>query len=197
MKRSLQLGLILICFIPTAALAHADIGSTTGFSHGFTHPLSGLDHQLAMVLVGILAVQLGGRAIWLLPLTFLSLMAVGGTFGIMGMPLQFIEAGIALSVICLGVAVACRVKLPIILAVGLVGLFAIFHGHAHGSEMPVDVSGLEYGIGFLLATASLHTIGLGIGFVIRSVSEKFGTNLSRVTGGLAAVVGFSLLLNWI
>jgi urease accessory protein len=197
MKRPLQLALLLTCLIPTAALAHVGIGSTSGFSHGFMHPLGGLDHQLAMVLVGILAVQLGGRAIWLLPLTFMSLMALGGMLGIIGAPLQFIEIGIALSLICLGLAVACRVGLPMILAAGLVGLFAIFHGHAHGAEMPVDVSSIEYGIGFLLATGLLHAIGLAIGFVIGATSERFGANLSRVTGSLATIVGLSLFLNFI
>jgi urease accessory protein len=194
MKRALPLTLFLVCFAPTAALAHVGVGSTSGFAHGFLHPLGGLDHQLAMILVGVLAIQLDGRAIWLLPLTFISLMAVGGVLGVAGMPLQFVEAGIALSVLCLGAAVACRVSLPIVLALGLVGLFAIFHGHAHGSGMPVSVSGIGYGTGFLLATALLHALGLGLGFIIGATSERFGTNLSRATGGVAAVAGCFLFL---
>ena len=140
--------------------------------HGFMHPLSGLDHQLAMILVGIFAYQLGGRALWLVPLTFVSVMAVGGFLGIAGMPVPFIEIGIALSVIVLGAIVAFGVKAPLAVAMGIVGLFAIFHGHAHGSEMPLDASGLEYGLGFMLATALLHAVGIGIGFMIGMTSKE-------------------------
>ena len=100
--------------------------------HGFMHPLGGLDHQLAMILVGIFAYQLAGRALWLVPLTFVGIMAVGGFLGIAGVPVPFIEIGIALSVIVLGAIVAFGVKVPVAVAMGIVGLFAIFHGHAHG-----------------------------------------------------------------
>ena len=153
MKRFLQLAFLAAFLAPTAALAHTGVGDTSGFMHGFMHPLGGLDHQLAMILVGVFAYQLGGRALWLVPLTFVGIMALGGFLGIAGIPVPFIELGIALSVIVLGAIVAFGVKVPVAAAMGIVGLFAIFHGHAHGSEMPMDASGFEYGLGFMLATA--------------------------------------------
>ena len=160
MKRFLQLAIIALFLAPTAALAHVGVGNTSGFMHGFMHPLSGLDHQLAMILVGVFAYQLGGRALWLVPLTFVSVMALSGFLGVAGIPVPFVEIGIALSVIVLGAVVAFGVKAPVALAMGAVGLFAIFHGHAHGTEMPLDASGFEYGIGFMLATAVLHAAGI-------------------------------------
>ena len=153
MKRFLQLAFLVAFLAPTAALAHTGVGDTSGFMRGFMHPLGGLDHQLAMILVGIFAYQLGGRALWLVPLTFVAVMAFGGFLGIAGIPVPFIELGIALSVIVLGAIVAFGVKVPVAAAMGIVGLFAIFHGHAHGSEMPMDASGLEYGLGFMLVAA--------------------------------------------
>jgi urease accessory protein len=194
MKRFLQLAFLVAFLAPTAALAHTGVGDTSGFMHGFMHPLGGLDHQLAMILVGIFAYQLGGRALWLVPLTFVAVMAFGGFLGIAGIPVPFIELGIALSVIVLGAIVAFGVKLPVAAAMGIVGLFAIFHGHAHGSEMPMDASGLEYGLGFMLATASLHAAGIGIGFMIGMTTKWLGNNVYRVAGGLASVAGVGILL---
>jgi urease accessory protein len=162
--------------------------------HGFMHPLGGLDHQLAMILVGIFAYQLDGRALWLVPLTFVGIMAVGGFLGIAGIPVPFIEIGIALSVIVLGAIVAFGVKVPVAVAMGIVGLFAIFHGHAHGSEMPMDASGVEYGLGFMLATALLHAVGIGIGFLIGMTTKWLGNNVYRVAGGLVSVAGVGILL---
>jgi urease accessory protein len=185
--------LFVLCLTPGAALAHTGVGSTSGFMHGFTHPLSGLDHQLAMILVGIFAYQLGGRALWLVPLTFVTVMAFGGFLGVMGAPVLFVEVGIALSVIVLGAMVAFGVKAPVAVAMGAVGLFAIFHGHAHGSEMPLDASGFEYGIGFMMATALLHAVGIGIGFLIGMSSKTLGDNVYRFAGGLASVAGAALL----
>ena len=130
------------------------------------HPLSGLDHQLAMILVGIFAYQLGGRALWLVPLAFIAMMAVGGFLGVTATPVPFVEIGIALSVVVLGAIVAFGIKAPVAMAMGLVGLFAIFHGHAHGTEMPMDVSGAAYGAGFMLATALLHAVGVGMGMLV-------------------------------
>jgi urease accessory protein len=195
MKRSrLWLTLLVFCLVPTAAFAHVGVGSTSGFMHGFMHPLSGLDHQLAMVMVGIFAYQLGGRALWLVPLTFVSVMAFGGFLGVMGIPVPFVEAGIALSVIVLGAIVAFGIKAPVAVAMGAVGLFAIFHGHAHGTEMPLDASGFEYGFGFMLATAVLHVAGIGLGFLIGMSSKTLGSSIYRVAGGLASVAGIALLL---
>ena len=194
MKRFLQLAFLAAFLAPTAALAHTGVGHANGFVHGFMHPLGGLDHQLAMILVGVFAYQLGGRALWLVPLTFVGIMALGGFLGIAGIPVPFIELGIALSVIVLGAIVAFGVKVPVAVAMGIVGLFAIFHGHAHGSEMPMDASGLEYGLGFMLATAILHAIGIFIGFLIGMTTNWLGNNVYRVVGGLASVAGVAILL---
>ena len=194
MKRFLRLAFLAAFLAPTAALAHTGVGDTSGFMHGFMHPLGGLDHQLAMILVGIFAYQLGGRALWLVPLTFVGVMAIGGLLGVAGIPVPFIELGIALSVIVLGAIVAFGVKVPVAAAMGIVGLFAIFHGYAHGSEMPMNASGLEYGLGFMLTTASLHAVGIGIGFMIGMTTKWLGNNVYRVAGGLASVAGVGILL---
>src|SRR6476659_7420872 len=120
MKRFLQLAVLALCFAPSVAVAHVGVGSTSGFAHGFMHPLSGLDHQLAMILVGVFAYQLGGRALWLVPLTFVSVMAIGGFLGVMGVPIPFVEVGIALSVVVLGAIVAFGVKAPVAAAMAAV-----------------------------------------------------------------------------
>jgi urease accessory protein len=195
MKRSiLRLALLALCLLPTAAFAHPAIGSTSGFAPGFMHPLGGLDHQLAMILVGIFAYQLGGRALWLVPLTFIAVMALGGFLGVAGIPVPFVEIGIALSVSVLGAIVALGVKAPVAVAMGAVGLFAIFHGHAHGSEMPMNVGGAAYGAGFMLATALLHAVGIGIGFLVGSVGQTHGKIVYRLVGGVACIAGVALLI---
>jgi hydrogenase/urease accessory protein HupE len=135
MRQGLTLAAAL-ALVPTAAFAHPGIGEMHGFTHGFAHPLGGLDHMLAMVTVGIFAWQLGGRALWLVPAAFVAAMALGGTLAMTGVPVPMVETGIAASVIVLGATVALGIKAPVAIAMGLVGLFAIFHGHAHGSEMP-------------------------------------------------------------
>jgi urease accessory protein len=132
-----------------------------------------------------------------MPLTFVSVMAFSGFLGVARIPVPFVEFGIALSVIVLGAIVAFGVKAPLAVTMGAVGLFAIFHGHAHGSEMPLDALGFEYGIGFMLATALLHAVGLGIGFLIGMSSKTFGKSVSRVAGGLASIPGVALLLGYL
>lgn len=182
-----------LALAPTLALAHPSIEHASGFVHGFVHPVSGIDHILAMVLVGIFAWQLGGRALWLVPATFVAVMAAGGALGVAGVGLPFVEVGIALSVIALGAIVAFRVKAPVAVAMGVVGLFAIFHGHAHGAEMPENAGGLLYAAGFMLATAMLHAAGIAVGFGIGKITESRGPAIVRLAGGLAAVAGFGLL----
>ena len=127
--------------------------------HGLSHPLGGLDHILAMVAVGMFAANLGRRAVWAVPLTFMSLMTLGGALGIAGIAVPFVEFGIALSIVVLGLAVAAKWNWPLAAAMALVGVFAVFHGHAHGAEMPVDAAGAEYAAGFILATGVLHIVG--------------------------------------
>ena len=179
----------LATLTPTIAFAHTGVGPTVGFSHGFLHPITGLDHVLAMVMVGMFAAQLGGRAVWLVPAAFVTVMAVGGALGVAGYPLPFVEIGIALSVVTLGALVAFGVRLPTAVAMAVVALFAIFHGHAHGSEMPETAAGLTYGLGFVVATALLHAAGIGLGLV----AGRTRTVVVRAAGGLAAVAGVALL----
>jgi len=194
MKRFLaQLACLAVCLIPTAALAHVGVGSTSGLAHGFMHPLSGLDHQFAMVLVGTLAYQLGGRALWLVPLAFVSAMAFGGVLGVAAAPMPFVELGIALSVVLLGAGVAFGVKPPVAVAMAVAGLFAIFHGHAHGTEMPLDVSGAAYAAGFMAATTLLHVIGIGLGYTVGLAGQTYGKTIYRLAGDVASVAGLGLL----
>ncbi len=137
--RKLLSGLTLaaVTLAPAAAFAHAGHGEHSEFIHGFLHPMTGLDHILAMVTVGILAYQIGGRALWLVPATFLAVMAVGGLLGVAGVSFYFVEPGIAASVVVLGAIVALALKPPVAVAMGLVALFAVFHGYAHGIEAPL------------------------------------------------------------
>jgi len=182
---------------PTFAFAHTGIGSTFGFTHGFGHPISGIDHTFAMVLVGLLAYQLGGRALWLVPSAFVALMAVGGAIGIAGYGMPMVETGIAISVVVLGASVAMKMKTPTIVVTGIVGLFALFHGHAHGAEMPADAAGVAYAGGFVAATALLHAAGVGVGFLIERIDGSQGLSVSRVVGGIGVVAGVGLLAGFL
>jgi urease accessory protein len=161
--------------------------------HGFEHPIGGLDHVLAMVMVGILACQLGGRALWLVPPTFVAVMAIGGALGVAAVDVPFVELGIALSIVVLGAVVALHLRTPLPAVMALVGFFAVFHGHAHGAEMPEDSGGLAYGVGFMIATALLHVAGIGIGYAIGRIGERYSPMAVRVTGGLVAVAGIGVL----
>jgi urease accessory protein len=177
--------------VPTVAFAHPGHDATPDFLHGFLHPLGGLDHILAMVAVGLFAVQLGGRALWLVPASFVAVMAGAGLAGMAGIEIPHVEAGIALSVLVLGAVIALRVNMPVAAAMGLVGFFAVFHGHAHGAEMPETASGFAYGAGFVVATASLHGLGIALGLVIgRSALAR---RITQIGGAAAALVGAALL----
>lgn len=192
-RTAARLAAALLALAPTAALAHTGVGATTGFFHGFEHPITGLDHVLAMVAVGILAWQLGGRAIWAVPATFVVVMAAGGALGIAGVAVPFVELGIGLSVVALGAAVAFDVKAPVAAAMAVVGLFAIFHGHAHGAEMPEDAAGYAYGLGFMLGTAFLHLAGLGVGFAIGWAAEARGRFAVQAVGGAICLAGIAIV----
>ena len=198
MRTALKLGALTLAgaLLPTAALAHTGIGAAGGFAHGFWHPIGGLDHVLAMVAVGALAVRLGGRAVWLVPAAFVAMMAVGGLAGMEGLRLPLVETGIALSVVVLGLAVALQWQLPVAAASALAGLFAIFHGHAHGSEMPIDASGLAYAAGFMLATASLHIAGIGLGMAVGRIGARSRLAL-QASGGAMALAGVALLSGYL
>jgi urease accessory protein len=183
--------LAVLFLAPTLAHAHTGAGDTHGFSHGFAHPLFGLDHLLAMIAVGLWAAQIGGRALWAVPLTFVSVMAIGGAFGITGLPVPFVEQGIATSVLLLGLFIALAVRMPLAFSIPLVGLFAICHGLAHGAEMPVNASGVAYAAGFMIATAALHCCGIGLGIGIQRLTTA---SVLRMAGAAIAVVGVSLFL---
>ncbi|PZW46830.1 urease accessory protein [Humitalea rosea] len=176
--------------VPGLAFAHSGLGQVVGFAEGLAHPLSGLDHVLAMVMVGVLAWQCGRRAAWLLPASFLAVMALGAGLGMAGLGLPLVEAGIALSVIALGGAIAFGLRPPLALGAALVGLFALFHGQAHGAGMPETAQGLAYAAGFLVATAGLLGTGLGLG---RAIGGQQGRAALRLAGGTAAVAGVALL----
>ena len=168
------------------AFAHAQQGAATGFLTGFRHPISGLDHVLAMVAVGLWGAQLGAPAIWVLPVAFPLVMAMGAMLGLMGIPLPGIEYGIAASAVLLGAAVMFEVRPTLVVAAILVGFFAIFHGHAHGTELPPGQSALLYSMGFVIATGCLHASGIGIGTVHR---WSWGRTLLRVAGAVVAAGG--------
>jgi urease accessory protein len=179
--------------LPTIASAHPGHEGTPGFIHGFLHPLGGLDHILAMVAVGLFAARLGGRALWLVPASFVVTMAAAGVAGMAGFALPYVEAGIALSILVLGAAIALEMTMPVAAAMGLVAFFAVFHGHAHGAEMPETMSGLAYGAGFVAATAALHALGIGLGLFIGRAGEVFGRRVLQVGGTAAALAGAALL----
>ena len=181
-------GLLAYVAILPVAEAHTFGSQGAGLMAGLTHPLVGLDHLLAMIAVGIWAGQLGGRAVWLIPLTFVSVMAAAATLASFGLLLPLMEPAIACSVLVLGLLIAGSVRLPTSVGVLLVGLFAVFHGYAHGLELPQAASPILYGAGFVLATALLH--GLGIGFASNSRQHKI---LQRIAGySLIAASGLLL-----
>ena len=171
---------------PRLAWAHAESGRASGFLAGLHHPVSGLDHVLAMVSVGLWGAQLGAPAVWLLPVTFPMVMAFGGMLGLVGVPLPGVEVGIALSGILLGFAVLAEWRPPLWVAAVVVGFFAVFHGHAHGTELPQGASGLLYSMGFVIATGSLHACGIGIGAIHR---WGWGRVVLRAAGALVALAG--------
>jgi urease accessory protein len=176
---------------PGAALAHTGEGVVGGFLSGFTHPIFGFDHVVAMIAVGLWGAFLGQPAIWLLPVVFPLVMAFGGLAGVLGMPLPGVEAGIALSALALGAMVALALRPPLWVAAILVGAFAIFHGHAHGTELPAAASPLAYGVGFVIATGLLHLSGIALGLLAR---WPMGLRAVRVGGGLIACAGLFFLV---
>ncbi|MCP5516827.1 MAG: HupE/UreJ family protein [Verrucomicrobiales bacterium] len=175
-----------VCFAPFAAHAHVEGDMAGGLVAGLWHPVSGLDHVLAMVAVGLWGAQLGKPAVWSLPVAFPLVMAIGAFLGLVGMGLPGVEIGIAASALVLGAMVLTEARPPLWLATTIVGAFAIFHGHAHGTELPEDASGLLYSIGFVTATGCLHGCGIALGLVHRWPA---GRVLLRVAGGLVALGG--------
>ena len=188
--RSRWLLIATSCVIAWPVLAHEQQGQAAGFVTGLLHPVSGLDHVLAMVAVGLWGAQLGAPAIWLLPVTFPLMMAFGGFLGLIGVPLPGVEIGIAASAILLGAMVALQARPPLALAGLLVAFFAVFHGHAHGTELPAGQSGLLYSLGFVVATGLLHAVGISIGLIHRWSSGRL---LLRGAGVVVTLAGVFFL----
>ena len=188
--RWLLMTVLLLLASTTPVSAHVQQGQAAGFLTGLRHPISGLDHVLAMISVGLWGAQLGAPAMWLLPVTFPMVMACGAFLGLVGIPLPGVEFGIALSAVLLGLMVAREAKPPLVVAALLVGFFAIFHGHAHGVELPPGQSGLMYSIGFVVATGCLHGVGIAIGAVHQWAAGKL---LLRFAGAAVTLAGLGFL----
>jgi urease accessory protein len=180
----------MVLLWPLAAWAHVESGQAGGFVSGLSHPISGLDHVVAMIAVGLWGAQLGMPALWVLPVAFPMLMAIGGMLGLIGAPLPGVEIGIALSAVVLGALVLGRVRLPLALAVAVVAFFAVFHGHAHGTELQAGQDALLYSLGFVVATGLLHAVGIGIGSIQR---WGRGRRALQGAGGLVMVAGLYFL----
>lgn len=181
----------LLWSLATAAWAHTDAaGLSGGFISGFTHPLFGWDHVTAMVAVGLWGAFLGRPAFWVLPVVFPLVMTWGGMLGLFGVPIPGVELGIALSALILGAMVAFAARPPLWLAAVLVGAFAIFHGHAHGTELPEAANPLAFSLGFVLATGLLHLTGIALGELSR---WPWGLHVVRVGGGGIALAGVGFL----
>lgn len=176
---------------PLYAWAHVGSGEAGGFVTGLQHPISGLDHVIAMLAVGLWGAQLGNPALWLLPVVFPMMMAGGGCLGLLGIPLPGVEVGIAVSAIVLGLMVLAEARLKIYLAMVIVAFFAIFHGHAHGTELPAGQSGLLYSIGFVAATGCLHAVGIAIGLIHR---WQIGRQALRGAGSIVCGGGIYFLV---
>ena len=183
--------LAAILFLAAAmpAEAHVGAGSASSFAAGFARSLSGLDHMTVMIAVGVWAAMKGGKAVWAWPLAFLGVMLAGGALGMLHVPVPFVEPAILASVVALGLLVALAIDLPVSAGVAIIGLFALFHGHAHGTEVPENVGGFDYMTGFAMATALLHGVGiaagLGLGSRFRGVARAAGAACAAIGVGLA------------
>jgi len=176
---------------PEAATAHIISTGSGGFNAGFAHPLTGPDHFLAMFAVGLWGAQMGGRPVWTLPVTFPLIMVAGGAMGILGLPLPGTEIGIALSILALGFAITFAWRPAEWVALGLIAIFAICHGYAHGAELPLAADPANYVIGFVLATGLIHLFGIGVGL---GLGKPFGGRLARGLGALVGIGGIYFLV---
>jgi urease accessory protein len=180
------LAFLLLCGASAAAQAHAGADTLAGgFASGFLHPVLGWDHVIAMVAVGLWGAFLGAPAIWLLPVIFPTVMAFGGAVGVAGIPLPGVEVGIAASAIVLGAMIAAAARPPLALAAVIVGAFAIFHGHAHGTELPQAANALAFSAGFVIATGLLHLSGIAFGLLVRWPVGRLAVR----AGGAAIALG--------
>ncbi|HEY6859198.1 MAG TPA: HupE/UreJ family protein [Pseudolabrys sp.] len=187
--------IIFFVLAPAAALAHPGHDGPGGIMYGFVHPVTGIDHVLAMIAVGVLAALYGGRALWLVPLSFVAAMAIAGVIGMAGIVIPVAEVGIGVSVVVLGLAIAFQLRPPTFVAMAVVGFFALFHGYAHGAELPDGITGLSFALGFLFATALLH--GTGVGLALLMQRQASSRRLLQVGGGAMALVGIAVLANFL
>lgn len=190
-SRFARVALAFCLLLPPLAHAHSGVGPASGFASGLAHPISGLDHLSAMLAIGIWAAQMGRRSTWAVPLAFVCVVALGGMLGFWGGAAFFAEPGIAVSVLALGILIVAAAKLPLAASVVVAGLFAAFHGYAHGAEMPLGVSGTAYVIGFILSTTSLHLCGIGFGLLMQ---RFFASWIVRAAGAPIALFGGYLCL---
>jgi urease accessory protein len=190
MKYTRALALLAFTLAPTLAHAHPGHGGHEigGIGWGLLHPFTGVDHLLAMVAVGLWAVQLGGRARWLLPMTFVGMMGVGGALGMSGVALPLLEPMLLASVLALGALIAFAVRLPLSACASVVALSALFHGQAHGAEMPAGASGLLTAAGFVLATAFLHGAGVAGGLGLQRLAQSRGLRFAGAAIFAAAIL---------
>ena len=187
MKRLVPI--LALLFAASPAIAHVGHGSTASFTAGLGHPFRGFDHVTVMVMVGLWAALKGGHALWIWPATFVGVMLIGGVLGMAGMPVPFVEPGILASVVALGLFVALAVDLPIAVGAAILAIFALFHGHAHGSEVAETLGGAEYMAGFVLATAALHLAGIGFAQTMTHLSLRPAV---RIAGALCVPIGAGL-----
>ena len=191
MNKNLFIFLICLLIYPLPAIAHNFTGMV-GFFDGISHPVLGFDHFLAMISVGIVSAQIGGKAIWTVPATFVIIMTLGGVFGFLLIINEFffVEVGIILSVILLGFGISIEKKIPTMLIMVFVGIFGLFHGIAHGIEVPAAANPLLFVLGFICGTSALHIFGVGIGYF--SIKTAISSILLRLTGILFAIYGLYL-----
>jgi len=182
---------VVALLAPAWAHAHVGVGQTSSLADGLLHPITGLDHVAVMLAVGLWAAMRGGRALWAVPASFVFVMALGGLLGMWGISIPFVESGIITSVLVLGVLVAAAVRLPLLASSLLVALFALFHGHAHGAEMPETAFGLAYGLGVLAGTGLLHGCGIGLGLCAQRLGQP---GLIRYAGAATVALGIVLAI---
>lgn len=183
--------IIALLTVPSLVSAHTGIGPHNSWLHGFSHPFSGLDHVLAMIAVGLWAAQVPDRIIWLIPLIFIAVMGLGGLLGTITLPIVFAEHGIMLSLLVLGTLLASRKHLPLSVSLMLIGLFALSHGYAHGSEMPPSLSMFFYAAGFMLATLLLHLCGISLALLFRNLASVIWVRFSGII--IACYGGFLMI----
>jgi urease accessory protein len=183
----------IVVLLPAVASAHVGTDATHGLLQGLSNPLSGIDHVLAMVAVGLFAAHLGGGVLYFVPAAFIAVMALAGVAGSAGVDVPLVEFGIGTSIVVLGFVVAFQLNVPTAVAAALVGFFAIFHGHAHGTEIPEAATGITYGIGFVCATALLHAIGIGLGLGLGRAGHGYGRRILQAGGWTMSLAGVAIL----